>query len=110
MFRVKSVDAGGVIDVCERCVRSPRFQALVKTISQRSMFVLLDRRTSRPNKLALAADHIGRGFFLEWRWQGEPMRSRLTFRFSPMDRFFEAKSYEEDVAPFLQRMEGRTSK
>ncbi len=78
----------------------------MKDLSGQSIFVLLKHETSRANKLALAADHRSRGHFLEWRWKGEPMRSRLTFRFSPTDRFFEARSYEEDVAPLLDERTG----
>lgn len=68
---------------------------------------LLGVQTSRANKLALAADHVARGFFLEWQWRGKPLRSRLAFRFSPLDRLFDAGSYEEDVAPLLEERSGR---
>ena len=78
----------------------------MKELSKRSIFVLLNQETSRANKLALVADHDSRGYFVEHLWKGEPMRSRLTFRFSPSDRFFEARSYEEDVAPLLDERTG----
>lgn len=79
----------------------------MKNLSPQSVWVLLNHETSRPNKLALFAEYQSRGFYLERRWAGEPLRSRLCFRFSPADRFFEAKSYEEDVVPLLKdRMRG----
>lgn len=80
----------------------------MKSLSGNSIFVLLNHKTSRPNKLALCAEYACRGFFLEWRWKGAPMRSRFEIRTSPEDRFFECKSYEEDVAPLLdERTKGR---
>jgi hypothetical protein len=57
---------------------------------------------SRQNKLWIAAGWKGRGWFIEWRWAGEPMRSRLLFQFEPDDKWHEAKSYDEDVKPFLK--------
>ena len=88
-------------------------------LPRHSIGVLLGSSTSRPNKLALAEEHRSRGFYLEWEWQGKPMQSRfpphrigmlwgprLCFLFSPRDRLFEAKSYEEDVAPLLDERTG----
>jgi len=98
---------GAEMALCEECKRTPGFTALFSRLSSRSMFALLSSQTSRANKLALLAEHRSLGRFVDWRWQGAPMRSRLEFRFSPRDRFFEAKSYEEDIAPLLKdRMGG----
>ena len=78
----------------------------MKELSQRAIWVLLNLKTSRPNKLALFSEYQSRGFFVERQWKGEPMRSRLLFRFWPGDRLIESKSYEEDVAPLLDERTG----
>ncbi len=88
----------------QRVVRSAE-----KCLPSQAVWVLLNSKTSRPNKLALAADYRSRGFFLCWEWMGRPMRSRLGFRFSPTDRLFVASSYEEDVAPLLEERQGGKS-
>lgn len=75
-------------------------------LPRHSIGVLLGSSTSRPNKLALAAEHRSRGFYLEWEWKGTPMQSRLCFLFSPRDPLIEAKSYEEDIAPLLVERTG----
>lgn len=76
-------------------------------LPQLSRFVLLSHRTSRANKLALVADYRARDFFVEWRWKGPALRSRLEFRFAEGNSFLSAQSYEEDIAPLLKdRMGG----
>lgn len=79
----------------------------MRSLPTNSIFVLLNQKTSRPNKLALCAEYESRGFFVEWRWKGAPMRSRLEIRTSPRDRFFECRSYEEDQAPLLTPLSPR---
>lgn len=54
--------------------------------------------TSRQNKLWLVAAWAER-WFIEWKWQGVPMRSRLAFRFSDESGFTEAQSFDEDIVP-----------
>ena len=70
------------------------------TCPQSHIKVLLSADTSRLNKIHLA---IGwayfRGWYIEWKWQGAPLRSRLLFRFHPEDIFVAAKSFDEDVLP-----------
>lgn len=73
--------------------------ALVKFLPLETRDLLLGQETSRQNKLALAASLRDRkGYFIEWAWQGEPMRSRLCFRFEPDGHLYTALSFEEDVS------------
>ena len=65
-----------------------------------SQRVLLGRETSRANKLALVAEYRRVGYRIQWKWCGEPRRSRLSFCFLVF--WTESKSYEDDVAPLLQ--------
>jgi len=60
--------------------------------------VLLSSDTSRLNKIHLVTGwtHF-RGWFCDWRWKGGFLRSRLEFCFEPGGKFFEAKSFDEDV-------------
>jgi hypothetical protein len=62
---------------------------------------LMSSDTSRQNKLWLVTAWHER-WFMEWRWQGEPMRSRMAFRFEPSAAFAEAQSFDEDVVPTLK--------
>jgi hypothetical protein len=68
------------------------------TITSIARHALMSEETSRQNKLWLATSwaHF-KGWFIEWKWQGVPMRSRLMFRFGPNEDFVAAKSFEEDV-------------
>lgn len=66
-----------------------------------SIRVLLGPETSRPNKLALVAEHRRRGFVVRYAWRGLPLRSRLAFSFGPGEPLLDAESYEDDVAPLL---------
>lgn len=61
---------------------------------------LMTEHTSRQNKLWLVSGWMDRyPWFIEWKWQGEPMRSRLLFRFGPDESFVAARSFDEDVVP-----------
>lgn len=61
---------------------------------------LMSTDTSRQNKLWLATAWAhAYGWFIEWRWAGHPMRSRLLFRFAPDDAFQPAASFDEDIVP-----------
>lgn len=64
---------------------------------------LLSKYTSRHNKIwcAIGWKHF-HDWHLEWKWKGEPFRSRLMFQFEPDGDFIMAKSYEEDVWPKLK--------
>jgi hypothetical protein len=65
--------------------------------------VLIYETISRQNKLWLATSWAQcRGWFVEWKWAGAEMRSRLCFRFTPEGSWFEAKSFDEDVRPHLK--------
>jgi hypothetical protein len=61
---------------------------------------LLSSDTSRLNKIHLAIGwaHFHR-WFIEYRWKGAFLRSRLEFRFAPEESFVQAKSFDEDVLP-----------
>lgn len=63
---------------------------------------LLSKYSSRRNKLWLVGGYQSVGLYVEWKWQGEPFRSRLLFQFAPDEEFVRAKSYEEDIQPFLE--------
>lgn len=72
--------------------------------------LLMSDDTSRQNKIWLAEGwrHF-RGWFIEWRWAGDPpahgsqvMRSRLQFRFGPDEEFVSARSFDEDVVPTFE--------
>jgi hypothetical protein len=70
------------------------------TVTAEARQALLSKWTSRQNKLWLATTYkYFDGWFVEWKWQGEHMHSRLCFRFGPDEPFVVAKSYEEDVVP-----------
>ncbi len=77
--------------------------ALSSRITPARRRALLSSETSRQNKLWLAtAWQQCDGIFIEWRWRGEYMNSRLCFRFGPDEAFVDAKSYDEDVVPTLK--------
>lgn len=64
---------------------------------------LLSKFTSRQNKLWLAIGWIHRArWFLEYRWAGAYMRSRMQFRFEPAGEWYTADSYDEDIVPTLK--------
>jgi hypothetical protein len=60
--------------------------------------VLLGKYTSRLNKLHLIIGwtHF-RNWYIEWKWAGDPYRSRMMFRFDPDDNWIQAESFEEDL-------------
>ncbi len=60
---------------------------------------LLTTETSRQNKIWLAITLVADGFMLNWRWQGEPRRSRLQFQFCSMGFWHTAGSFDEDILP-----------
>lgn len=62
--------------------------------------ILLGKNTSRQNKLWLitAWKHF-ENWYIDYKWAGEPMKSRMLFKFSPEDKWIEAKSFEEDLFP-----------
>jgi hypothetical protein len=64
---------------------------------------LMSSDTSRQNKLWLAtAWKHAYPWFLEWKWAGAYMRSRLCFRFAPDAEFTAAESFDEDVVPTFE--------
>jgi hypothetical protein len=65
--------------------------------------VLLHETCSRLNKIhcAIGWAHFY-GWFIEWKWMGDPYRSRVGFRFGPNEPFVAARSYDDDVRPLLK--------
>lgn len=63
---------------------------------------LLDKYSSRQNKLWMIADFISRGFIFEWMWAGDILKSRMLFKFETNKDFQAAKSYDEDIFPKLK--------
>ena len=61
---------------------------------------LMSQDTSRMNKLWLAQGWKHDGMLVEWKWQGAEHKSRLLFSFDG-GPFLKAKSYDDDVRPFL---------
>ncbi len=57
-------------------------------------FALLSDTTSRMNKIWLAINNGA-----EWRWQGQPRRSRLEFLVD--GQWKQARSFDEDIVPTL---------
>lgn len=77
-------------------------------IPQLHRHALMSSDTSRQNKLWLAtAWKRAYPWFIEWRWAGAYMRSRLCFRFAPDEAFESAKSFDEDIVPTFQFGDGR---
>lgn len=70
-------------------------------LEQSSQDALMSKHSSRRNKLWLVGSYLAEGRFVEWRWAGEPYKSRLCFRFTPDGTFRPSKSYEDDVYPLL---------
>jgi hypothetical protein len=69
---------------------------------------LMSSDTSRQNKLWLAIAWAGAyAWFIEWKWAGRYMRSRLCFRFAPNEAFRPAESFDEDVVPTFEFGEGK---
>jgi hypothetical protein len=69
---------------------------------------LMSSDTSRQNKLWLATAWAhAYPWFLEWKWAGRYMRSRLLFRFAPGDEFQRAESFDEDIVPTFEFGDGR---
>ena len=66
---------------------------------------LLSDGNSRHNKLWLLTGWGAQGYDFNWRWQGEPGKSRMMFSFEPGAEFKAARSYEEDVLPTLEWIE-----
>jgi hypothetical protein len=71
------------------------------TLEESRQDALMSKHSSRRNKLWLVGWYVAEGRFVEWRWEGEPYRSRLCFRFAPDGNFRPSKSYEDDVYPHL---------
>lgn len=63
---------------------------------------LLSSDTSRQNKLWLVTGWIHVGYDVDWMWVGEPMKSRMAFRFERDGKFIKAKSYDEDILTKLK--------
>jgi hypothetical protein len=62
--------------------------------------LLVGKHTSRQNKLWIIADwKYFQPWYVEYKWAGEPMRSRMLFQFGPNEPWVEAKSFDEDVMP-----------
>lgn len=70
---------------------------MIRTLSPEGQHSLMSADTSRQNKLWLVTGWIRDGWWIEWKWLGKPMASRMAFRFSPDSEFVKAKSYDEDV-------------
>jgi hypothetical protein len=61
---------------------------------------LLSKYVSRLNKIHLVIGwtHF-RNWYIDWKWAGNPYRSRMLFRFSPDGNWVQAESFEEDLMP-----------
>jgi hypothetical protein len=70
------------------------------TKSQRA--ALLSRFSSRRNKMAMIAEYRRQGLQIQYEWMGEPYNSRLAFMFDGDGRWHVAKSYCDDIRPFLK--------
>lgn len=75
----------------------------MNTIPKAHIQALMSSDTSRLNKIHLAIGwaHFN-DWFIDWKWAGTPMQSRLMFRFAPEDNFVAAKSFDEDIVPTLK--------
>jgi hypothetical protein len=61
---------------------------------------LLSEYSSKQNKLHLITGWTYfKNWYIEWKWAGDPYKSRMLFKFSPDDKWIEAKSFEEDLLP-----------
>jgi hypothetical protein len=62
---------------------------------------LITDTNSRINKIWIAIDLQHRGYFIKWKWSSTPFNSRLLFLLDTSGKYLEAKSYDDDVKPFL---------
>jgi len=84
---------------------------MVKLLSNNLRKTLLSSDSSRQNKIWLARGwKESSGYFVEYRWAGEYMQSRLEFQFEHGGEFVKAKSYDEDVFPKLKWLDNRKNK
>jgi hypothetical protein len=63
---------------------------------------LVNDTISQPNKLHIVIGHRSRGHYIEWRWAGEELRSRMSLQFEQDGPWYEVKSFEFDVRPKLK--------
>ncbi len=83
----------------------------MKLLSSNLRKELLSSGSSRQNKIWLAVGWKAcDSYFVEWRWCGDYMKSRLEFQFEPGGEFIKAKSYDEDVWPKLKWLDNRKNK
>ena len=69
---------------------------------------LLSEYSSKQNKLWLIAGwQYFKPWYFDWKWAGEPIKSRMLFRFSPDGPWIQAKSFEEDLLPTYKFDEDR---
>lgn len=69
-------------------------------ITESARKALLSKYSSRQNKLWLITGwrHF-HNWYIDWKWAGEPFKSRMLFRFSPDEKWIVAKSFEDDLLP-----------
>ena len=61
---------------------------------------ILGEYSSRQNKIWLATTWKRfKPWYIEWKWAGEPYRSRMLFQFDLNGPWVEAKSFDEDILP-----------
>lgn len=61
---------------------------------------LLSKYCSRMNKLHLIAGWTYfNNWYIDWKWAGEPHKSRMLFKFWPDEDWVQAESFEEDLMP-----------
>ncbi len=76
---------------------------MIKSLPKEFRHSLMSSDTSRPNKMHLFFGWTQLdGYWIEYKWKGEPLKSRIMFRFSPEEEFIEAKSFEEDIHVHLK--------
>lgn len=67
-------------------------------IPDKNRQILLGKDTSRLNKIHLAIGWTRfRGWYIDYRWVGVFLRSRLEFQFAPDGLWYQAQSFDEDV-------------
>lgn len=61
---------------------------------------LLGKYSSKQNKLwMVTAWKYFKPWYVDYKWAGEPIRSRMLFKFSPDGPWVQAESFEEDMLP-----------
>jgi len=61
---------------------------------------ILGKYSSRQNKLWLVTGwQYFKPWYIDWKWAGEPFKSRMLFKFAPDGEWIRAESFDEDMLP-----------